>query len=97
MCSAESSRVKGVQRPKRVMIQQNTPTNELIEVIQEISHEFTLGFPFITTCNTRVQGARFGTLLLENYHLLVAHLYAYILCCNKSNYIKRLKGGASKF
>ena len=68
---------------------------ELIKVIQEISHEFTLGFPCITTCNTRVQGARFGTLLLENYHLLVAHMY--ILCCNKSNYIKRLKGGASKF
>ena len=51
VCSAESSRVKGVQRPKRVMIQQNTPTNELIEVIQEISHEFTVGFPF----NTRVK------------------------------------------
>ena len=50
VCSAESSQVKGVQRPKRVMIQQNTPTNELIEVIQEISHEFTVGFPF----NTRV-------------------------------------------
>ena len=32
------------------MIQQNTPTNELIEVIQEKSHEFTVGFPF----NTRV-------------------------------------------
>ena len=39
-----------VQRLKRVMIQQNTPTNELIEVIQEKSHKFTVGFPF----NTRV-------------------------------------------
>ena len=28
------------------MIQQNTPTKELIEVIQEISHKFTVGFPF---------------------------------------------------
>ena len=51
VCSAESSWVKGVQRPKRVMIQQNTPTNELIEAIQEKSHEFTVGFPF----NTRVK------------------------------------------
>ena len=33
------------------MIQQNTPTNELIEVILEKSHKFTVGFPF----NTRVK------------------------------------------
>ena len=35
----------------RVMIQQNTQTNGLIEVIQEKSHKFTVGFPF----NTRVK------------------------------------------
>ena len=51
VCSAESSRVKGVKRPERVMIQQNTPTNELIEVILGKSHKFTVGFPF----NTRVK------------------------------------------
>ena len=57
VCSAESSQVKGVQRPKRVMIQQNTPTNKLIEVIQEKSHEFMVGFPFntrVTTLNRSV-------------------------------------------
>ena len=38
--------MKGVQRLERVMIQKNTPTIELIEVIQEISDEFMVGFSF---------------------------------------------------
>ena len=43
--------VSVVALPSLVMIQQNTPPNLLISVIQEKSHKFTVGFPF----NTRVK------------------------------------------
>ena len=43
VCSAESSLVSVVALPSLVMIQQNTPSNSLISVIQEISHSFIGG------------------------------------------------------
>ena len=46
----ESTRVERVKRVERGLIHEITPTNALISVIQEKSHEFTVGFPF----NTRV-------------------------------------------
>ena len=43
VCSAESSLVSVVALPSLVMIQQNTPSNSLISVIQKISHSFIGG------------------------------------------------------
>ena len=43
VCSAESSLVSVVALPSLMMIQQNTPSNSLISVIQEISHSFIGG------------------------------------------------------
>ena len=43
MCSAESSLVSVVALPSLVMIQQNTPPNLLISVIQKKSHSFIGG------------------------------------------------------
>ena len=38
------TRVEGVKRPERVMINQNHPTNELINVIQKKYNECAVGF-----------------------------------------------------
>ena len=45
VCSAESSLVSVVALPSLVMIQQNTPPNLLISVIQKNHTRLSVGFP----------------------------------------------------